>query len=233
MNSHDTRAFEMFVRVEGFGAHQADDFPPASLGGQAFADLNAVVAELQHSAAIQAKSSGGARLGTATKATARATLRAAMTAHSRTARAMAIDTPGLENKFRVPRTGDQAMLNAARAFVEDAEPLKAKFIQHEMPADFIEELKRHIDAFQAAVNEQNSSTEARVKATSSLDSLMERGLTAVHRLDAIVKNKYRNDRATLSAWASASHIERHSRRATRESNADAAKAGASGASVTS
>lgn len=48
---------------------------------------------------------------------------------NRTARVMAIKTPGFEQQIRFPRAvWDQALLNAARAFAADAALLNERFI---------------------------------------------------------------------------------------------------------
>lgn len=57
-----------------------------------------------------------------------------MKAWSATAHAIAIDNPGLDHKFRVPRgENDEILIAAARAFATDAVPLSAQFIAHETP----------------------------------------------------------------------------------------------------
>jgi hypothetical protein len=100
------------------------------------------------------------------------------------------------------------MLASARAFAADAVPFKAEFIRHEMPADFLDDLAADIAAFEASITEQNRSRDARIAATGSIDEAIERGIAALRQLDAIVRNKFRDDPATLAAWASASHVER-------------------------
>ena len=211
--SHDEIAnIEMMVRVKDFGARRPGDFPPTGLGGQALEEVATALSGLEQHATTQHASSGGSRLGTANRATARTALRRAVREINQTAHAIGLDIPGIENKFRMPRSGDQNLLNAARAFLQDAAPLKDAFIKHEMPADFLEELKRLLDAFQAAVIDQHRVTETRINATASVDVLMEGALRAIDRLDVIVKNKYRDDPATLSVWASASHVEHHNAR---------------------
>ena len=223
----------MMVRVEHFGERHAGDFPATSLGGKAFVELAAVIRELEHQSTVQTTSSGSGRSGTVTRATARAALRETLSAINITARAIAIDHSGLEEEFRIPHGSDQALLTAARGFLEAATPLKEQFLQHEMDANFLEDLKREIDALQAAVAGQHSDAEARVRATASLDALIDRGMKAVHRLEAIVRNKFRNDPATLSAWASARHVERHSPRTTDEPKSDPTHDTARGAASTS
>jgi hypothetical protein len=209
MNAVETRRFEMLTRVRDFGAAHAADFPPATLGGEQFALVRAVVEELTRHAAAQASGAGSARQGSASRAVARAALRDELQVITRTARAMALDMPGLETKFRLPRSGsDQSLLATARAFASDALPLKAEFIRHELPADFLESLNTEIEGFENAVNGQNTGKDTRVAATASIDTALERGMSAAQRLDALVRNKFRNDPAVLAAWVSASHTER-------------------------
>jgi hypothetical protein len=135
-----------------------------------------------------------------------------MQAITRTARVMALDITGLENKFRLPRSGsDQALLIAASAFATDARPLKAEFIRHEMDASFIEDMEAEIDALQHAISTQNTGRGAHVSATISLDAQTERGLIAARKLHAILRNKFRDDPPALAAWESARHVERVAR----------------------
>lgn len=113
----------------------------------------------------------------------------------------------------MPNTnGDQALLNAARAFVAAATPLKNEFIRHELPASFLEDLNAAVSAFENALSSQIQNVDRRVTATAAIEAVIERGRQLVRELDAIVSNKYRNDRATLAAWESASWVEKLPRR---------------------
>lgn len=152
---------------------------------------------------------------------AREALRESMQAMSRTARVMGLDTPGLETKFRLPRSGsDPALLQTARAFAADAVPLRDKFLRHAMPASFIEDFKEDIADLERAVGQQNTGRGAHVSATASVESAAERGMNAVRRLDAVVRNMFRDDAATLAAWESARHVE-SAGRTRRRSNGSA------------
>jgi hypothetical protein len=133
---------------------------------------------------------------------------------SRTARAMAISTPGLEDKFRAPRSiSDQALLTTARAFAADALPLKTEFTRRGLPDDFLEDLNSDIEEFEQINNQQIQKRESRVAATAAIDDALERGINIVRELDAIMRNQFANDPASLAAWLSASHTERPPRRA--------------------
>ncbi len=212
----------MFVRVRDFGTERAASFPANSLGGEQFTEVKAICEILNEMAASQSSGVGSAQQATASRTNAREALRETLHAITRTARAMALDTPGLENKFRLPRSGsDQALLSTARAFIADAAPLKAEFVRHELPAAFIEEMGAEIAELERAIGGQNTGRGTHIIATASIDSTVERGMAAVTKLDAIVRNKFRDDPATLAAWESARHTERMTR-AARRSNHDAA-----------
>jgi hypothetical protein len=154
---------------------------------------------------------GESRQSTTSKAIVRVTLKKMLEAIHRTARAIAVQTPGIDEKFRLPRSfTDQNMSSSARAFASDALPLKAEFIRHEMSANFIEELNAAIEEFDRATSERNHSTEARFSATASFTATLQQGMKAVLRLDAIVRNKFKNDLIRTAAWAQATKVERAS-----------------------
>lgn len=136
---------------------------------------------------------------------------------NRTARAMAIETPSISEKFRMPSgSGDQTLLNAARAFVTNATPMAAEFIQHELPEDFLTDLQDDIAELEQALTARHHSTETHVSATVAIDEALERGLNALRKLDAIVRNKFYNNPAILAAWESASHAAHRSRKTATE-----------------
>ena len=95
MNNGETRTYEMLRRVRDFGASRTTDFPAAGLGGQMFAEVTAVVTELEHHDTVQSASTGVARVSSAAKARLRTTLREDLRAINRTARAIAVERPDL------------------------------------------------------------------------------------------------------------------------------------------
>jgi hypothetical protein len=152
---------------------------------------------------------------TGSKAAARDELRRDLEAISRTARALAMSTPGLEDKFRAPRSiSDQALLATARAFAADALPLKTEFTRRGMPDDFLEDLASDIEEFEQAINQKIQKREVHIAATAAIDTVIERGVNAVRELDAIMRNKFADDPASLAAWLSASHTQRTPRQTT-------------------
>jgi hypothetical protein len=215
MDDRERRGFEMFGRVQDFGAESAGDFPAGTLGNELFGTLNTAVADMERQLAAQSSGAGDARRGTVSKSAARRALRDDLDEISRTARAMAFESPGLDEKFRLPRPlNDQVLLTTARSFAADAVALKDSFIRHELPADFLEDLAADIAEFEAGDEDQNLGREDQVSAGAAFDDAYDKAMNAVRRLRVLVRNKYRNNAAKLAAWERASHIERTPRQKT-------------------
>jgi hypothetical protein len=200
----------MLVRVDDFGDLRAASFPAGTRGNELFAAVKQVVSELEKHARDQTAGRSAGAEGTASRAAAREALYEDLLEISRTARAMAFDTPGVDERFRVPRgnRNDQTLLSTARSFLVEAVPIQDQFLSHEMPLDFIQDLEADIEAFEQSIAEQNRGADTLTAATAAVESAIERGVTAVRRLDVIVRNKFREDPSTLAAWTSASHTER-------------------------
>jgi hypothetical protein len=212
MNDSGTHRLEMFIRVRQFGVAQADVFPANTRGSEVIAELSAVITELEGHAAKQSSGKRAGKEETAVKNAALSELQEDLEAISRTARALALSTPGLDDKFRLPRNvGLQGWLAAARSFAQDADPLKAEFIRRGLPADFLEDLQADIATLEASINSKAQKSGTQVAATVAIDDAIERGMNVVRELDAIVRNVFRDDPATLAHWTSASHTERASR----------------------
>ena len=212
MNHSERRSYEMLSRVRDFGGVRAALFPANTRGGELFTQLGALIAEADGHAEAKAARQGTFAQNTSGKSAARRALQAAVEAISRTARAMALESPGIEERFRLPRNkSDQTLLSTARAFFTGAEPIKADFIRHDLPAAFLENLASNIEDFERAITSLNNSRDARVVATNALGGAIARGVAIVRQLDAVVRNRFREDAATLAAWTSASRIERAAR----------------------
>jgi hypothetical protein len=213
MKDTERRRLEMFIRVREFGTAHIAQFPPPSFAGEQFTILNNAINSLETHTSAQSSGRGTARESVSSKAAARDELMRDLEAISRTARAMAQTTPGLNDKFRIPHNrSDQEVLAAARAAASDALPLKAEFIRRGMPSDFLEDLQADIDEMEQAVMRKAQGTESHVTATAAIDREVERGMSAVRELDPVVRNSFASDPATLAAWFSASHVERSPKR---------------------
>jgi hypothetical protein len=210
MNDNLRRRYVMLLSVLSFGVQYAAFFAINSLGHQLFEELRAIVNEIEQLAAAKESNSRAAREGTTNREEARTDLREEMEDISDTARSMALVTPGLEDKFRIPRgkVSDVDLLNIARAFAKDALPLKDEFIRYGLPADFLERLNAGIAAFEQAIDKQQMSRRSKKSATAGLPEAVERGVNKVRQLNAVVRNTFRDDPVKLAEWESASHTQR-------------------------
>ena len=211
MNNLETRRFNMLTRVRDFGVTHSNSFPNNSLGGELFTEVAQIVQKLEDFASEKSSSTRESRQSTTSRTIARTTLKEWVEAIHRTARAIAVHTPGMDEKFSLPKHfTDQNLISSARAFASDVLPLKAEFIRHEMAANFITELNAAIDEFDRAISSRNHSSEARFSAIASLGATIQQGIQAVLQLDAIVRNKFKNDKILTGAWAQATKVERQS-----------------------
>jgi hypothetical protein len=213
MNDSSNRKLETCRRVEDFRKARAADFSAASLATELFGTLSRGIETLEGLAAAQASGGGAAREGTATRGDAREELRSRMKAWSATAHAIAIDNPGLEHKFRVPRgENDEILIAAARAFATDAVPLTAQFMAHEMPSTFIDDMNASILKLNTSMTNQSSAVGDRVGARAAIEAKLDECMDVLRKLDPIMRNKYADDPATLAEWTSGSHVERAAKR---------------------
>ena len=209
MTKQDMHRHDTLKHVRDFGAAHTADFPADSLGAKKLAEVAAGAALLDQHAAAQQTGAGAARSGTSNKAVCYALLRDELAVINHAAHALALEIPGLDEKFRLPRgTGNEALLAAARAFRADATPLKDQFLALELPANFLEHLDADIAAFETAKSTQHDGTTGRVSATAEMDATLHTAFKAVRVLDVIVRNKYRDNPAVLAAWTTASHTVR-------------------------
>ena len=223
MDNITIKRYEMFKRVNEFGNAQASAFVAGTLTKELFGIITQVLTELESQGANQSSGLNTAQSTTATKAAIREELRDRLLTINRTARVMALKAPGFERQFRFPRAvGDQVLLNAARAFAADAAPIKDRFIQRELPADFIEQLHTQIDAFEDALKQRTAAVGSHMSARVAIDESVARGLQTVRELDVILRNKFTGEPVTLAAWAGASQV---ARRAARAAAAEASPSG--------
>src|SRR5207302_7840900 len=86
--------------------------------------------------------------------------------------------------------------------------LAARFIAHELPGDFVQNLRDDRDAIADAQDTQEAGDQSGVQSTATVGRLIRDGMKERTYLDAIVRNKYARNPDKLAAWESASRIER-------------------------
>ena len=209
MNLKARRRYDMLARVHAFGARRARAFPAHTLGGEMFAAVGKAVGELREQAVEHMVRDRHARERTLAKRRARAKLLESLRAIQRTAKAMAIDAPGLDRKYRLPRShGDRMVLSAAHACAQHARDCAAAFVAHGMPATFLDALAADINRAEQLILERATAKNDRVAARASIDATLRDGLIAVRRLEGIVPNVLRGQSAALAAWLRARRITR-------------------------
>jgi hypothetical protein len=200
-----------FKTVDAFGIKYATDFSAASLGGQQFALVHAAVTMTAGLGATQV--SGGEQTHSAVlaKVAGRFHLHDDMIGITNAAHSLLLlGNTTIAGKFLMPHNnGDQALLNSARAFAADAVPFTAQFTGVGLPPTFITQLNADIADFETAVTTKGTALGAQAGATGGLEDAAHQAAVALHVLNTIVKNTYKNDPAKLAEWATASHVEKH------------------------
>ncbi len=210
MNDKNRRRFERLAGSSAFAVAAAADFTNTSKGGQAAAELTARIAEVEALETSRATSINSQQQATVGKSDGRASLRSQLRALSDTARTIALDHPEVKGSFKYSgaSVGDHTLLATARAFAGEAVALKARFIEYDLPADFLAALNASISSFEEHLDNQIAGKGARVAANAAIEDALRRGEEALERLDTAVRNKYRGEPAKLAAWESASRLER-------------------------
>lgn len=208
------KRYETLGRIETFGTKHGGAFTPESRGAKLFAKVAEVVDALEKAGAAQLSGTGGFRGGTDEKQFWAGELREDLAAINRTAVAIseAEGLPDFDDQFRMPRGNAYgALLTTARAFLEDATPHKALFVEFELPEDFLEDLAADLAAFEAAKDDQEGARGTQVGGTADLTALSSEGLKLRKQLNAIVRNKFRGNVAVIAEWEAAAHLERPGR----------------------
>ena len=138
-----------FKTVDAFGLANAADFPPTSLGGQQFALVHAAVPLTAGLGATQVSGNEQTHSAVLAKVAGRFHLHDDLIGITNAAHSLVLlGTAGLAGKFLMPHNnGDQALLNAARAFAADAAAFQAQLVSVGLAADFITHLNADITAF--------------------------------------------------------------------------------------
>ena len=217
MNDRETRRYDMFGRAKTFGQTNAADFAAGSEATKRFGNVNKIITDLDAAKANQQRD------GTTSKAVLMDALRLDVQNVTRTARAMDQDEPGMADKFPPPKSSSDAdlvttadnILGKLAAAPGDSPATQAakaalvtKFVSHELPAGFVQNLKDDRAAIDSAQDSIESDDEEGVASTAAVGRLIKDGMKEVNYLDAIMHNKYARDTDKLRAWQSASHIER-------------------------
>lgn len=113
---------------------------------------------------------------------------------------------------RVPSGNDQELLQTADIYLAKATPLKAEFIAHQMPADFLERLAEEKAALQSALVERANAVGDHISAREDMDQAGDEVMAIIRDLAPMMKVTYANNPGKLAEWTAASHVERPARK---------------------
>ena len=121
------------------------------------------------------------------------------------------------DRFPRPQPGnDDSLLQTADIYLAKATPLKAEFIAHQMPANFLERLAEAKAALQSAIAERADAVGDHISAREDLDHAGDEVIAIIRDLTPMIKVTYANNPGKLAEWTAASHIERPAKRAKAE-----------------
>jgi hypothetical protein len=215
MNDKQRRRFERLVRSRDVAAPHNVVFPASSVGGKALANISGQIGVVENLDAARSTSERSARHGTSSRSDTREALHELLASISETAETMALDLPEVKGKFQRPRANinDQNMLATARSYAAQAPPFKARFIEYNMPDDFLVRLNSLIDTFEQSISQQNLGRSGRRANSAAIDAALDTAEQDLERLDIAMRNTFRNDPATLAAWESARRLHSGPRKA--------------------
>jgi hypothetical protein len=214
MNDRQRKHFERGARVSAFGAANPADFPTNSVAGESLARLNEQLERIETLNVAKATSMSAQQQGSQGRRDVRAQLRSHIKNIYDTAKIIGRDHPEVKGLFQRAQTdkSDQTLLAVARSYSAAAQPLKARFIEYGMAADFFDSFNADIEDFEQHIARQSEGTGTRVATNAGLEDALRLVDEEVERLKIINHNKYGNDPAKLAAWESASHLERPARK---------------------
>jgi hypothetical protein len=206
MEDRHHRRREMFLRLKAFANNHPEN--PATVWPQLVTELDSVNADLAEQIADEESGHSVKRTGTASRDDAREDLKDLVEAIVRTARAIDETKPGFAEGYRGPsQLSDRALLDLAIGIARIAPPHKADFLGHGMPADFLETLDAAIAKLQQTMTDQSEGKAGVKSAGVEIEDTMDQGMSVRRRMDAVVRNVYRDNAAVLAEWETASHIE--------------------------
>jgi hypothetical protein len=128
------------------------------------------------------------------------------------AQVIAPRAPELAADVRLPHTraSTEFLITSATAMAAAVEPRQALFVEHGLPAGFVEQLRAATAAVKERVDARGATRVSRVGATATATSLVGRMTEAVAVLDAVLKRQLRGT-PLLKEWASARRVKQPAR----------------------
>jgi hypothetical protein len=206
MNDIDIRRHRTFIRSREFTAQSIDDFVEGGAVRAKYAQLQRGITNFEQKAAAHGAAMSDAHQGTSSISEARDDLEDRLRLMRGVAKVFGLVLP------RVPQGNDQELLQMADIYLAKATPLKAEFIAHQMPADFLERLAEEKAALQSALVERANAVGDHISAREDLDHAGDEVMAIIRDLAPMMKVTYANNPGKLAEWTAASHLERPARK---------------------
>jgi hypothetical protein len=220
MNDRDQRRYDRATRVQTFGQENDADFAAGSKAKIHFANLDGLIVQADEAKAGQTPNR-------VSKSTLLDSIILDLKNISRTARRIEQQENGFAAPYRLPDNASESVVtthtDAVLARLEDQPAdaaavktakaaLRARFIEYELPADFVAHLRADRKAIADANRLNQAETGSGVENTELIGQLLDKINAEIGELDAIMYNKYTRQPEKLRAWQSASHVERPAQR---------------------
>lgn len=113
--------------------------------------------------------------------------------------------PEITVTFEPPANrADDTIINTARGFITNAEPLKAKFIARGMDADFLDHLTDLVEEYDELTGQKTQHGEDKQDDTAAITAAVDRLVNTIEDLDDIMENTLKKTPAVLGEWKRAS-----------------------------
>jgi hypothetical protein len=216
MDQDDIRHYDALRHTRNFCHDNRPDFETAPTGPQLIADLDAHVSDIDRLFGEQKAGHGLVAEATEIRDKNRTALRTTVDAIVNAARVSALQSTGIDRRFRrAPATSDRSLIAWGRAFLASDEPTRAAIAAAGVPAKVLADLPGQIDAFEQAIDGQVNGRDRHVAARRAITSVRADAVKTMAGLDAIACNAYYGNAGKLAEW-------KHARR--RGPAADAAPA---------
>jgi hypothetical protein len=204
MNRQQRYRYEMFVRVRDFGAANEALFPRSSEGGQQFARVTAIVADIEeHLKQRDIARVDAQRVKTATRAKVRDYMRTIAHIARRANR-----TGSGGNRFKLPqRKSVNALVTRARVFADLLQTRGPEFARFGLSPASISEFTALVEQLEQAVAVRMNSRSARRQAQEGVEHALVDGFAIIQDLDALMETTLRNDPVHFAGWQGARRIE--------------------------
>jgi hypothetical protein len=217
MNKRQRPEAQAIIRASDFTITRLPDFshlPPSKVDLKFISAQDRLAAAIADFGGSQALQAGGAFAEeTESQAILRGELEEELRDINLTAAAIAEETsnPAMIERFRMPHAQNDSNLAAsARAIAAAIRELSLndEFEAHGHPADTATELEAMVLDFITSEGNQGTAYGNRAGATAAIPLALRSGKAALKTLHAIFRRVYKGDLEVLTAWRTASHVQR-------------------------